>query len=330
MSREQLQSAYPKLTELFSSSDVDTVGGSSSFWKLKPTLERLVSSFSFSSESSSESCAKSGGGRFLLTADGALLVSSVCFGACALVLSVSILTSRPLLVRKSVVNSEKRVVSVDYQKAVRGDFAFGLGLMWVSAVLFISGMAFSTTVSFVTESLREELLACVYSFAANAGFCFLCGNIARLGILDDREERTNLVILGTVMTTLMLISHLFPKISEGSGKAGWFCEIWSFAWCALALAANLGLNCAVEFRGGFTSWDAFYGLTSGSGAGLMYFAMASPLWLGKCFGTALFLIGFACHVLGAATRHWVTRYSTTAKEEGEEEDKSVAMAKKTE
>jgi hypothetical protein len=62
----------------------------------------------------------------------------------------------------------------------------------------------------------------------------------------------------------------------------------------------------------------------------MYFATASPLWLGKCFGTAFFLIGFACHVLGAATRHWVTRYSTTAKEEGEEEDKSVAMAKKTE
>lgn len=335
MSREQLQSAYPKLTELVSSSDVDTVGGSSSFWKLKPKLQRLVASFSFpfsSSEEAKECTKSSSGGRFvnLFTPDGALLVSSVCFGACALVLSVSILTSRPLLIRKSVVNSEKRVVSVDYQKAVRGDFAFGLGLMWVSAVLFISGMAFSTTVSFVTESLREELLACVYSFTANAGFCFLCGNIARLGIIDDREERTNLVILGTVMTTLMLISHLFPKISEGSGKAGWFCEIWSFAWCALALAANLGLNCAVEFRGGFTSWDAFYGLTSGSGAGLMYFAMASPLWLGKCFGTALFLIGFACHVLGAATRHWVTRYSTTAKEEGEEEDKSVAMAKKTE
>lgn len=338
MSREQLQSAYPKLTELFRSrSDDNDVGGSSSFWKLKPVLGRLVASFSFSSESSSESCAKSGGfSRFLLfTPDGALLVGSVCFGVCALVLSVSILTSRPLLVRKSVLvtKGEKREVlsrSMEYRKAVRGDFAFGLGLMWVSAVLFISGMAFSTTVSFVTESLREELLACVYSFTANAGFCFLCGNIARLGIIDDREERTNLVILGTVMTTLMLVSHLFPKISEGSGKAGWFCETWSFAWCALALAANLGLNCAVEFRGGFTSWDAFYGLTSGSGAGLMYFAMASPLWLGKCFGTALFLIGFACHVLGAATRHSVTRYSTTAKEEGEEEDESVAMAKKTE
>ena len=139
MSRAQLQSAYPKLTELFSNSRSDDNG------KLKPTLERLVSSFSFPFSSSEEAkeCATSGGGRFLLTADGALLASSVCFGACALVLSVSILTSRPLLVRKSVVNSEKRVVSVDYQKAVRGDFAFGLGLMWVSAVLFITGMAFS-------------------------------------------------------------------------------------------------------------------------------------------------------------------------------------------
>ena len=115
MSREQLQSAYPKLTELVSSSDVDTVGGSSSFWKLKPTLERLVASFSFpfsSSEEAKECTKSSSGGRFvnLFTPDGALLVSSVCFGACALVLSVSILTSRPLLVRKSVVNSKKRVV----------------------------------------------------------------------------------------------------------------------------------------------------------------------------------------------------------------------------
>ena len=108
MSRAQLQSAYPKLTELFSNSRSDDNG------KLKPTLERLVASFSFPFSSSEEAkeCAKSGGGRFLLTADGALLVSSVCFGACALVLSVSILTSRPLLVRKSVVNSEKRVVSI--------------------------------------------------------------------------------------------------------------------------------------------------------------------------------------------------------------------------
>ncbi len=62
----------------------------------------------------------------------------------------------------------------------------------------------------------------------------------------------------------------------------------------------------------------------------MYFAMASPLWLGKCFGTALFLIGFAFHVFGAATSHWVTRYSTTAKEDAEEEDNSEAIAKKTE
>ena len=41
MSREQLQSAYPKLTELFSNSRSDDNG------KLKPTLERLVASFSF-------------------------------------------------------------------------------------------------------------------------------------------------------------------------------------------------------------------------------------------------------------------------------------------
>ena len=52
--------------------------------------------------------------------------------------------------------------------------------------------------------------------------------------------------------------------------------------------------------------------------------------VGEVFRYGVVLIGFACHVLGAMTRHWVTRYSTTAKEEGEEEDKSVAMAKKTE
>ena len=48
--------------------------------------------------------------------------------------------------------------------------------------------------------------------------------------------------------------------------------------------------------------------------------MASPLWFGRCFGTALFVIGFGCHVLGAGMRHSVTRNSTTAKEEGEEEE----------
>ena len=275
-----------------------------------------------------------GGGKerwfFTVSPDAALLSASAVFGLCALVLSVSILTSRPLLVKKSVARRDGSRVSMEYLKAVRGDFAFGLGLMWVSAVLLISGVAFSTNLSFVTESLREELLACVYSFSANAGFCLLCGNIARLGIIDDRAEKTNLVILGTSVSTLMLVSHLFPKIPEGSGKAGWFCETWSFAWCALALAANLGLNCAVEFRGGFTSLDALYGLASGSGAGMMYFAMASPLKFGKCFGTALFLTGFALHVLGAVARHSVTRYATTAKEEGEEENDSVSLAKKTE
>lgn len=283
---------------------------------------------------SSSSCdvVVGGGERWFFTAspDAALLSASAVFGLCALVLSVSILTSRPLLVKKSVARPDGSRVSMEYLKAVRGDFAFGLGLMWVSAVLLISGVAFSTNLSFVTESLREELLACVYSFSANAGFCLLCGNIARLGIIDDRAEKTNLVILGTSVSTLMLVSHLFPKIPEGSSKAGWFCETWSFAWCALALAANLGLNCAVEFRGGFTSLDALYGLASGSGAGMMYFAMASPLKFGKCFGTALFLTGFALHVLGAVARHSVTRYATTAKEEGEEENDSVSMAKKTE
>ena len=269
--------------------------------------------------------------------DHALLASALTVGGIALLLSVSILTSRPLRVRRTSVDGAGRRVSMEYRKAVRGDFAFGLGLMWVSAVTCISGLAFSTNLSFVTDGLREELMACVYSFGANAGFCFLCGNVARLGVIDDREERTNLTILGVAVSTLMVVSHLFPKISEGNGKPGWFCETWSFAWCALALATNLGLNCAVEFRGGFTSWDAFYGLLSGSGAGLMYFAMASPLWFGRCFGTALFVIGFGCHVLGAGMRHSVTRNSTTAKEEGEEEEKkkkekeddeSMAVSKK--
>ena len=267
--------------------------------------------------------------------DHALLASALTVGGIALLLSVQILTSRPLRARRTRTSGGRRV-SMEYRKAVRGDFAFGLGLMWVSAVTCISGLAFSTNLSFVTDGLREELMACVYSFSANAGFCFLCGNVARLGVIDDREERTNLTILGVAVSTLMIVSHLFPKISEGNGKAGWFCETWSFAWCALALATNLGLNCAVEFRGGFTSWDAFYGLLSGSGAGLMYFSMASPLWFGRCFGTALFVIGFGCHVLGAGMRHSVTRNSTTAKEEGEEEeeekekddDESMAVSKK--
>ena len=368
MSRFQLQSAFPKLTEAFSSSS--SLGNNNSALRGEGVLSgaaRLVTSAmgdfasSFfdggfggtkrknnndfwggffnrmkkSAFSSSSSCdVVVGGGKerwfFTVSPDAALLSASAVFGLCALVLSVSILTSRPLLVKKSVARRDGSRVSMEYLKAVRGDFAFGLGLMWVSAVLLISGVAFSTNLSFVTESLREELLACVYSFSANAGFCLLCGNIARLGIIDDRAEKTNLVILGTSVSTLMLVSHLFPKIPEGSGKAGWFCETWSFAWCALALAANLGLNCAVEFRGGFTSLDALYGLASGSGAGMMYFAMASPLKFGKCFGTALFLTGFALHVLGAVARHSVTRYATTAKEEGEEENDSVSLAKKIE
>jgi len=363
MSRFQLQTAFPKLTEAFSSSSSSSsleTNGDASLRGGEGVLSRgarlvtsamgdFASSFfddgfggsgffnrkksaAFPSSSSSCDVVVGGGERWFFTVspDAALLSASAVFGLCALVLSVSILTSRPLLVKKSVARRDGSRVSMEYLKAVRGDFAFGLGLMWVSAVLLISGVAFSTNVSFVTESLREELLACVYSFSANAGFCLLCGNIARLGIIDDRAEKTNLVILGTSVSTLMLVSHLFPKIPEGSGKAGWFCETWSFAWCALALAANLGLNCAVEFRGGFTSLDALYGLASGSGAGMMYFAMVSPLKFGKCFGTALFLTGFALHVLGAVARHSVTRYATTAKEEGEEENDSVSLAKKTE
>jgi len=362
MSRFQLQTAFPKLTEAFSSSSSSSLetNGDASLRGGEGVLSRgarlvtsaigdFASSFfddgfggsgffnrkksaAFPSSSSSCDVVVGGGERWFFTVspDAALLSASAVFGLCALVLSVSILTSRPLLVKKSVARRDGSRVSMEYLKAVRGDFAFGLGLMWVSAVLLISGVAFSTNVSFVTESLREELLACVYSFSANAGFCLLCGNIARLGIIDDRAEKTNLVILGTSVSTLMLVSHLFPKIPEGSGKAGWFCETWSFAWCALALAANLGLNCAVEFRGGFTSLDALYGLASGSGAGMMYFAMVSPLKFGKCFGTALFLTGFALHVLGAVARHSVTRYATTAKEEGEEENDSVSLAKKTE
>ena len=321
----------------FASSFFDGFGGTTTLKRKNDNKDNFWGGFFNRKKSafpSSSSCdVVVGGGErwfFTVSPDAALQSASAVFGLCALVLSVSILTSRPLLVKKSVARRDGSRVSMEYLKAVRGDFAFGLGLMWVSAVLLISGVAFSTNLSFVTESLREELLACVYSFSANAGFCLLCGNIARLGIIDDRAEKTNLVILGTSVSTLMLVSHLFPKIPEGSGKAGWFCETWSFAWCALALAANLGLNCAVEFRGGFTSLDALYGLASGSGAGMMYFAMASPLKFGKCFGTALFLTGFALHVLGAVARHSVTRYATTAKEEGEEENDSVSLAKKIE
>ena len=347
-----MQSAYPNLTELFLASSSSSSSSSSSMGPIGRGARTLASALKDifvatttttikrrEEEKEEKSCKHhrhvSSSSLVLPDPDHALLASALTVGGMALLLSVQILTSRPLRARRTRTSGGRRV-SMEYRKAVRGDFAFGLGLMWVSAVTCISGLAFSTNLSFVTDGLREELMACVYSFSANAGFCFLCGNFARLGVIDDREERTNLTILGVAVSTLMIVSHLFPKISEGNGKAGWFCETWSFAWCALALATNLGLNCAVEFRGGFTSWDAFYGLLSGSGAGLMYFSMASPLWFGRCFGTALFVIGFGCHVLGAGMRHSVTRNSTTAKEEGEEEeeekekddDESMAGSKK--
>ena len=98
---------------------------------------------------------------------------------------------------------------MEYRKAVRGDFAFGLGLMWVSAVTCISGLAFSTNLSFVTDGLREELMACVYSFSANAGFCFLCGNVARLGVIDFPEISGAVTVCGLILKSLYNLASTF-------------------------------------------------------------------------------------------------------------------------
>ena len=181
MSRAQLQSAYPKLTELFSNSRSDDNG------KLKPTLERLLSSFSFPFSSSEEAkeCAKSGGGRFLLTADGALLASSVCFGACALVLSVSILTSRPLLVRKSVVNSKTSRFGGLPESGERRFCVWSRVNVGIRGFVHLWNGVFDDCIVRDGKFTRGVVGVRVF-VRANAGFCFLCGNIA---VRDNRRSR---------------------------------------------------------------------------------------------------------------------------------------------
>ena len=90
----------------------------------------------------------------------------------------------------------------------------------------------------------------MYSLSQRLGFLLFKGNVARLGVIDDREERTNLTILGVAVSTLMIVSHLFPKISEGNGKAGWFLR----NLVVRVVCVGVGDDSGTKLRGKISRW----------------------------------------------------------------------------
>jgi len=328
--RLALERAYPKLTRAFSSDaeiNKNSSSSSSSSSSLSSSMKELVYGLLmniFKKRDKNDEdvkvleCAFNEGTIF--TNDFVMEIVCVSSGVVMFALGLCVLASRPLLRERTIErSSDGELVKVSFRTAVRGDFSIGLGLLWVGACAFMAALAFTENVNFVTEELRKELVACVYSFSANFGICFVARNVARLNAFgfDDRKDQCNMGVLGLNVLTLMVVSHLFPKIDKDSVYAAWFIEMWSFGWFVLALTTNLALNAADEFRGGFMSKDALFGIISSSGVGLIYFALHSPY--AKCFACALLFLGVSMHALGMGSRHHIMRWSTNAKQEGEEE-----------
>ena len=144
---------------------------------------------------------------------------------------------------------------------MRGDFAFGLGLMWVSAVLFISGMAFSTTVSFVTESLREELLASRV-FVHQRRILFLVREYR--AVRDNRRSRgeDEFGHFRDSDDDVDVNQSFISKISKEVVKLGGFARFG-----LRVVRVGVGGEFGIKLRGGVSRWihklGRFYGLTSG-------------------------------------------------------------------